>query len=121
MCSFFIFLCLDSGTFLFVLCFQDPTCYLSCDNEFENCAMIAHLECMADFVLEQSNPSPTPGQRASTESGVPMELLPTIGVCQMCHCDMSWSSMIRAMATRKQVLQDVVQVLSDKESSEYDS
>ncbi|KFH62914.1 hypothetical protein MVEG_11438 [Podila verticillata NRRL 6337] len=101
--------------------YKDPTSYLSCDNEFENCAMIAHLECMADFVLEQSNPSPTPGQRESTENGVPVELLPTTGVCQMCHCDMSWSSMIRAMAARKQVLQDIVHVLSDKESTEYDS
>lgn len=105
----------------FFFCFQDPTSYLSCDNEFENCAMIAHLECMADFVLEQSKPSPTPGQRDTAESGVPVELLPTTGVCQVCHCDMSWSSMIRAMAARKQVLQDVVHVLSDQESTEYDS
>ncbi|KAF9322762.1 Slx4p interacting protein [Podila minutissima] len=110
--------------------YKDPTNYLSCDNEFEDCAMIAHLECMADFILEQSNStlSSPPGQEAGSAetSGVHtmMELLPTTGVCQVCHCDMSWSAMIGAMAARKQVLlQDAmqVQVLSDKESTEYES
>ncbi|KAG0027472.1 Slx4p interacting protein [Podila clonocystis] len=111
--------------------YKDPTSYLSCDNEFGDCAMIAHLECMADFILDQSNnsPSPPPGQRGDSAetSGINtmMELLPTTGVCQVCHCDMSWSAMIRAMTARKQVLlQDStmqVHVLSDEESTEYES
>ncbi|KAG0087443.1 Slx4p interacting protein [Podila epicladia] len=110
--------------------YKDPTSYLSCDNEFEDCVMVAHMECMADYILEQSNnslSSPLGQQGGSAEtSGVHtmMELLPTTGVCQVCHCDMSWSAMIRAMAARKQVLfEDAmqVQVLSDKESTEYES
>ncbi|KAF9414159.1 Slx4p interacting protein [Podila epigama] len=76
--------------------------YLSCSNEFEECDMVAHIECIADFMLKQDDP-PT-ATLSSDARQTTSELLPTKGVCKVCHCDMSWIVMIRTMSIRKQGL-----------------
>ncbi|KAI1317041.1 hypothetical protein EDD11_009107 [Mortierella claussenii] len=78
--------------------------------------MIAHLECMALFMLSQEKIPLSTGsiasQRASSSRQVnndyqdvenealPHNLLPTTGICRMCCGELDWATMIRAMNAR---------------------
>ncbi|KAI8348592.1 hypothetical protein B0O80DRAFT_181173 [Mortierella sp. GBAus27b] len=91
--------------------YNDPTSFLSCNNTLMTCAMIAHLECMATSILSQEYSAMASSQQtfpiesaheASTSS--PGYLLPTKGVCRICHGELDWSLMIRSMNARKEAL-----------------
>ncbi|KAG0331603.1 hypothetical protein BG004_001596 [Podila humilis] len=100
-----------------LIAYNDPSSYLTCSNEFEDCSMIAHLECLADYMLEQNNSEysrsktnenegTTSTSTSTTGRVTEQQLLPTTGICKVCHCDLTWATMIRSMVARKDVLRD---------------
>ncbi|CAO3566418.1 unnamed protein product [Mortierella alpina] len=90
--------------------YNDSCSFLCCNNSTEDCAMIAHLECMATDMLSQDGSTPRSAkgkERASDNESFPQQgqrpqrmLLPTKGTCQMCRKELDWALMIRAMNIR---------------------
>ncbi|KAG0283599.1 hypothetical protein BGZ96_012012 [Linnemannia gamsii] len=88
--------------------YKDSASFLTCNSEntssdpFDDCEMIAHLDCMSSILLSKDNRFAQHIRSSSSSSNNQQQqsLLPTGGKCLACHGEMDWAAMIRAMNAR---------------------
>ncbi|KAI8601610.1 hypothetical protein EDD21DRAFT_374010 [Dissophora ornata] len=87
--------------------YNDVSSFLKCSNSLIDCIMIAHLECMATYMLSQERPSVSTSicapYKGNNEDGFlsPGNLLPTKAKCRLCRGELDWALMVRSMDVRR--------------------